>query len=60
LYIVPLLGLIFGYYLGEALGKGELAGILVGVIGFFAVVFFMKSLDTKLGKSVSCEIVRIL
>jgi len=60
-YILPLFGLVLGYFLGRILFGREGIGILFAGIGFFAVLLFLYRYDKRLKvqKRMEAKIVHI-
>jgi sigma-E factor negative regulatory protein RseC len=60
-YLFPLVGLVAGYFLGQAVFGTERTGILFAGLGFFTALFFLYQYDKRLkaGKSREAKIIRI-
>ncbi len=61
IYLFPLVGLIGGYFLGQAILGKEMAGIIFAALGFFATLFFLHQYDkrVKTQKSKEARIIQI-
>jgi len=62
IYLFPLVGLIGGYFLGQAILGKEIAGIIFAGLGFFTTLFFLHQYDKRLRaqKSRGVKIIQII
>jgi len=62
IYLFPLVGLIGGYFLGQAILGKEIAGIIFAALGFFTALLFLYQYDKRLRaqKSRGVKIIQII